>query len=84
MKKKRLTSLSVLFVTGFLLSQVALSQTEKGTPNILFIAVDDLRPEVNCYGASHMQTPNINRLAQEGLLFEREYEREHKEKQGSK
>ncbi len=73
MKKKRLTSLSVLFVTGFLLSQVALSQTEKGTPNILFIAVDDLRPEVNCYGASHMQTPNINRLAQEGLLFERAY-----------
>ena len=39
-------AISMLIVTGSLLCEVALSQTEKGTPNILFIAVDDLRPEV--------------------------------------
>eukprot|EP01031_Cornospumella_fuschlensis_P044724 gene44724-54694_t len=42
-------------------------------PNVLFIAIDDLRPELGCYGASHMQTPNVDRLAKEGLLFERAY-----------
>jgi iduronate 2-sulfatase len=41
--------------------------------NVLFIAVDDLRPELDCYGAAHMKTPNIDRLAASGLLFERAY-----------
>lgn len=38
-------------------------------PNVLFIAVDDLRTELNSYGAAHMQTPNIDRLAAEGIQF---------------
>jgi arylsulfatase A-like enzyme len=42
-------------------------------PNVLFIAVDDLRPEIHCYGAAHMKTPSLDRLAARGLLFERAY-----------
>lgn len=42
-------------------------------PNVLFIAVDDLRPELNCYGRSHIHSPNIDRLARTGVLFERAY-----------
>jgi iduronate 2-sulfatase len=42
-------------------------------PNILFIAVDDLRLELVCYGARHIKSPNIDRLASEGLRFERAY-----------
>ncbi|MGV3659476.1 MAG: sulfatase [Prosthecobacter sp.] len=42
-------------------------------PNILFIAVDDLRPELGCYGQSHIQSPHIDRLAAEGLVFTRAY-----------
>ena len=42
-------------------------------PNVLFIGVDDLRPELNCYGAAHIQSPNIDRLASQGVLFERAY-----------
>jgi len=42
-------------------------------PNILFIAVDDLRPELGVYGAIHIQSPNIDRLANEGLMFTKAY-----------
>ena len=42
-------------------------------PNILFIAVDDLRPELACYGKQHIHSPNIDRLARSGVLFERAY-----------
>lgn len=46
---------------------------ESPRPNILFIAVDDLRPELGCYGAGHMKTPNLDRLASSGTLFQRAY-----------
>ncbi|MBK8503513.1 MAG: sulfatase-like hydrolase/transferase [Saprospiraceae bacterium] len=42
-------------------------------PNILFIAVDDLRPELNCYGQHHIHSPNIDRLASLGTIFKRNY-----------
>lgn len=42
-------------------------------PNVLFIAVDDLRPQLNCYGKSQIHSPNIDRLAKRGVLFERAY-----------
>ncbi len=43
------------------------------TPNILFIALDDLRPELGCYGQSHIHSPNIDRLAANGVLFNHAY-----------
>ncbi|RCS54905.1 DUF4976 domain-containing protein [Bremerella cremea] len=39
-------------------------------PNILFVLCDDLRPDaVGCLGSEHVKTPNIDRLAEEGILF---------------
>jgi iduronate 2-sulfatase len=40
--------------------------------NVLFIAVDDLRPELACYGQPVI-SPHIDQLASEGMLFERAY-----------
>jgi len=42
-------------------------------PNVLFVAFDDLRPDMGCYGAIFMRTPNFDRLAKQGILFERAY-----------
>ena len=41
--------------------------------NVLFLAVDDLRPELGCYGSAVAITPNLDRLAKDGLLFNRAY-----------
>ncbi|MDQ8180302.1 sulfatase [Pelagicoccus sp. SDUM812005] len=42
-------------------------------PNVLFIAIDDLRPELGCYGSPVAISPHLDKLASEGLLFERAY-----------
>jgi len=47
--------------------------TPRRPPNVLFIISDDLRPELGCYGHDWVVSPNIDRLAKEGFLFERAY-----------
>ena len=60
-----------LFLIAYLMTGDAVAADNR--PNVLFIAVDDLRPELACYGAKHIHSPNIDRLAKSGVLFERAY-----------
>lgn len=45
----------------------------KKKPNVLFLVVDDLRTQLGCYGIPWVHSPNIDKLAEESLLFERAY-----------
>jgi iduronate 2-sulfatase len=42
-------------------------------PNVLLICVDDLRPELKCFGKDYIHSPHIDRLASEGVSFVRHY-----------
>ena len=46
-------------------------QTQK--PNVLFLAIDDLKPVLACYGEKQVHTPNIDRLAKMGTIFMANY-----------
>ena len=48
------------------------AQTNTKT-NILLLYMDDLRPELNCYGKTYIKSPNIDALANEGILFKNTY-----------
>jgi len=59
---------------GMLSPSISLAESDRsGRPNILFIVVDDLRPQLGCYGHSETLSPHIDRLASQGTLFERAY-----------
>ena len=58
--------LVLLFTVSSCKTKVEQTQTK---PNILFIAVDDLRSELGCYGNNHIKSPNLDKLANEGFLF---------------
>ena len=49
---------------------VALPAAAADKPNILLIYADDIGyGDVGCYGATAVKTPNVDRLAKEGLRF---------------
>ncbi len=43
------------------------------SPNVLFIFVDDLRPDLGCYGNETVHSPNMDRLASKSVLFTNQY-----------
>ncbi|BCX48647.1 iduronate-2-sulfatase [Haloferula helveola] len=59
----------LLFLTTLALSVARAADR----PNVLLICVDDLRPELACYGVDYIHSPNIDKLAEAGRLFERHY-----------
>ena len=75
MLKLMMTTVAFMGVAGCISKKTVPAATlpQNRRPNVLFISVDDLRPELNCYSATQIQSPNIDRLANEGLLFERAY-----------
>jgi arylsulfatase A-like enzyme len=63
---------SILFLLA--ISTVIFAQKKPTSkPNILFIAVDDLKPLLGCYGNTLVKSPNIDRLAKMATVFDKNY-----------
>ncbi|MEX0331163.1 MAG: sulfatase [Puniceicoccaceae bacterium] len=57
-------------LTGLIIWFVASTAMATDRPNVLFIMTDDLNCNIGAYGHPLVRTPHIDRLAEEGLLFE--------------
>jgi iduronate 2-sulfatase len=68
----RALSLSI-FLSLLLLPGVRGADQTQSRPNVLFIAIDDLRTSLGCYGDTVAVTPNMDGLAESGVLFDRAY-----------
>lgn len=69
----RFCLLLALTVVGAALFGSPATQSQPRKPNVLFIAVDDLRPEFGAYGSQYIHSPNLDRLAKQGVTFDRAY-----------
>ena len=69
-------SLISVIVLGGLLPIAASTRArgDEGRPNVVFVLVDDMGyADVGCYGARDIRTPNLDRMAREGMQFTRFY-----------
>lgn len=64
------TLLAISIVAVMLAATTANAQSR---PNVLFIAIDDLRPELGAYASPQAKTPHIDQLASSGMVFDRAY-----------
>ncbi|MCM2372522.1 sulfatase family protein [Aporhodopirellula aestuarii] len=65
-----LLGLFLAFSTGEVNAQF---NTESPRPNILWITIEDWSPDLSCYGTKGIHTPHVDRLAAEGVRFERAF-----------
>ena len=61
------------FFLLFIYSCSVIQQDQSKQTNVLFIAIDDLRPQLNCYGEKYMHTPHLDQLAETGRLFKNHF-----------
>ena len=73
MKAIKFIHFSIIFVTFMLISITLNGQIQPTKKNILFLMVDDLRPELSIYGQNIIISPNIDMLAKTGVTFNNAY-----------
>lgn len=73
MNKKQLALWLLLAALLFNIPATTAQPKPKAKMNVLFIAVDDLRPEFGAYGSKYIHSPNLDRLAKQGVTFTRAY-----------
>ena len=65
--KKIISSILFVFILALSYSQ------NNNKPNVLLLYIDDLRPELSSYGATHIYSPNIDKLSKKGVQFNKAY-----------
>lgn len=73
MIKNRIFRFALILLSMTTTLSVFSQKTQTAKPNILFIAVDDLKPILGCYGNTLVKTPNIDRLANMATVFSSNY-----------
>jgi len=70
MKKYRFTQFAGFFLILIMALPMGGCMNPKSPPNFIFFLVDDLGwSDVGCFGSDYYETPNIDRLAEQGMLF---------------
>lgn len=62
-----------LIIVLFLLSPKTLASAADEQPNVIIFLVDDLRTDLGCYGSLIVKSPNIDGLAEQGVVFNNAY-----------
>ncbi len=65
------------FTLLFLLAPLVSVSQAVDRPNIVWISCEDISPNMGCYGDPHAITPNLDRLASEGVRFNRAFTVSH-------
>lgn len=73
MSRTALLSTITLLAIIFRIPTAALGQPPKEQPNVLLIVADDMSPDLGCYGHTVVKSPNLDRLAHQGVHFTRAY-----------
>lgn len=73
MKNRFSVKYTLLCGTACCFSSYDAAQQDVSRMNVLFIMADDMRPELGCYGVKEVKTPNMDRLAASGVLFQNAY-----------
>ncbi|MBM4103774.1 MAG: sulfatase [Planctomycetes bacterium] len=71
--KLSLGGISVGVLSSALAGSSAAESSRQGVKNVLFIIVEDIKNIMGCYGNPVVQTPNLDRLAKKGIIFDRAY-----------
>lgn len=74
MKRKEFISITTKIGCAALASSLFGNiKTNKKKPNVLFIAIDDLKPILGCYGDKYVVSPNLDKFAENGMIFTHNY-----------
>ncbi len=65
--------LVILFFTSYKTDFSKIETLAKQKYNVLFIFVDDLRPDLGCYGNKIVYSPNIDKLAKQATVFKKQF-----------
>jgi len=71
--KTKIKTATVILISSLVMSMSECKAQNDEKMNVLLIAVDDLRPALACYDDPLAISPNIDRLAKEGALFQNHY-----------
>lgn len=66
-------SLTITLFALFIFSACNTADRMKERPNVLFISIDDLRPDIGVYGNPYIKTPHIDNFAAQGITFRNTY-----------